>query len=59
MSLEEIVEIYGWNDYLDMHTGYIYKLSEVVTIDECTSKVPVINETGILIGYTKINKIKE
>ena len=27
MKLEEIVNMYGWNDYLDQNTGYIYQLS--------------------------------
>lgn len=27
MSLEDIVMMYGWNDYLDMDRGYIFKLS--------------------------------
>ena len=34
MSLELIVEMYGWNDYLDMNTGYIYRLSTANKVQE-------------------------
>lgn len=34
MSLESIVEMYGWNDYLDMNTGYIYMLSTANKVPE-------------------------
>lgn len=34
MTLENIVSIYGWNDYLDMNTGYIYMLSTANKVPE-------------------------
>ena len=34
MSLEDVVSMYGWNDYLDMNTGYIYKLSTANKVQE-------------------------
>lgn len=34
MSLESIVEMYGWNDYLDINTGYIYMLSTANKVPE-------------------------
>lgn len=34
MTLENIVSIYGWNDYLDMNTGYIYMLSTANKVTE-------------------------
>jgi len=58
MKLEDIVDMYGWNDYLDMDTGNTYVLSEAKTIGEM-SKVPVISAVGLFIGHVKVDKVKE
>ena len=50
MTLEKIVEVYGWNDYMDMNTGYIYQLSKAESQGNGTLKVPVIVD-GQLYGY--------
>lgn len=34
MRLEDIVSMYGWNDYLDIYTGCIYKLSTANKVQE-------------------------
>ena len=58
MMLEEIAKSYGMNDYLDVNTGYIYKLSEVIDDGEGNLLVPVIDSCGdsILLGYAKMQK---
>lgn len=57
ISLEDIVKIYGMNDYLDINTGRIYKLSLVMDVgDDKYYKVPVISHTGVLIGFASISK---
>lgn len=50
MTLETIVSVYGWNDYMDMNTGYIYQLSKAESQGNGTLKVPVIVD-GQLYGY--------
>lgn len=55
MKLEEIVKMYGWNDYMDMHTGYIYVLSKAIHEDG-TVKVPV-TQNGVLIGYANMAEV--
>ena len=57
MTLEKIVEMYGWNDYYDMNTGYIYQLSQSVDNGDGTSKVPVV-EDGNLIGYATMKGVR-
>lgn len=58
MKLEDIIDMYGWNDCLDMNTGNIYKLSEARKVGEA-SRVPVISSGGLLIGHTTVNKVRE
>ncbi len=57
MALEEIVEMYGWNDYMDMNTGRIYRLSQSVDNGDGTSKIPV-TENGNLIGYAAMKGVR-
>jgi hypothetical protein len=57
MILEQITEMYGWNDYMDMHTGIIYQLSQSIDNGDGTSKVPVI-EDGELIGYAFMKGVR-
>lgn len=57
MTLEKIVEMYGWNDYMDMNTGRIYRLSQSVDNGDGTSKVPV-TENGNLIGYATMKGVR-
>ena len=57
MSLESIIETYGWNDYLDVHTGNIYQLSEAMNNGDGTSEVPIIGNTGYFIGFCKVNVV--
>lgn len=57
MTLEKIVEMYGWNDYMDMNTGRIYQLSQSVDNGDGTSKVPV-TENGNLIGYATMKGVR-
>lgn len=59
MTLENIIEKYGWNDYLDMHTGYVYLLSKAKTKGDGTSKVAVVDNIGNLVGFANVNKVKE
>ena len=58
MMLEEIAKLYGMNDYLDINTGYIYKLSEAIDDGEGNLLVPVTAPYGdsILLGYAKMQK---
>ena len=58
MKLEQIIEMYGWNDYYDMNTGYIYHLSEAMDNGDGTSKIPVTSN-GRLIGYATMKGVKE
>ncbi len=57
MTLEKIVEMYGWNDYMDMNTGRIYQLSQSTDNGDGTSKVPVV-EDGNLIGYASMKGVR-
>ena len=57
MTLEKIVEMYGWNDYMDMNTGRIYQLSQSVDNGDGTSKVPV-TENGNLVGYATMKGVR-
>ena len=57
MTLEKIVEMYGWNDYMDMNTGRIYQLSQSVDNGDDTSKVPV-TENGNFIGYATMKGVR-
>jgi len=59
VSLESIIETYGWEDYLDMGTNRIYQLTEAIDNKDGTTSVPVIDTTGYFIGYVKVNKVKE
>lgn len=58
MMLEEIAKLYGMNDYLDVNTGYIYKLSEAIDDGEENLLVPVVDTLGdnVLLGYAKMHK---
>lgn len=58
MRLEEIVDIYGWEDYYDMATGRIFQLSKATSAGDDTSEVPVIQDGGI-IGFAMVNRIRE
>ena len=51
MTLETIVSVYGWNDYMDMNTGLIYQLSKAESQGNGTLKVPVVEMNGQLYGY--------
>lgn len=55
MKLEDIARSYGMNDYYDMHTGRIYKLSEATDAGNGKLSVPVV-EDGRLIGYATMDK---
>lgn len=57
MTLESIVNIYGWNDYLDMNTGYIYMLSTANKVpEENVAYVNVKDSTsGEFIGTAMMN----
>ena len=57
MTLEKIVEVYGWNDYMDMNTGRIYQLSQPIDNGDGTSRVPVV-EDGSLIGYASMKGVR-
>lgn len=58
MTLEKIVEMYGWNDYMDMNTGRIYQLSNSINNGDGTSQVPV-TENGELIGYATMKGVRK
>ena len=46
------------NDYLDINTGRIYKLSKVMDVgDDKYYKVPVVSRTGVLIGFASMSKV--
>ena len=58
MDLEEIVKLYGYEDYYDFHTGYIYALSEVKYLqpdEDGYVHVPVF-DGGTLIGTATMKK---
>lgn len=58
MTLEKIVEMYGWNDYMDMNCpGRIYHLSASVDNGDGTSIVPV-SEDGNIIGYATVKGVR-
>ena len=56
ISLEDIVKIYGMNDYLDISTGRVYKLSKVIDAGNNEYKVPVVSFNGVLIGFATMSK---
>ena len=56
ISLEDIVKTYGMNDYLDINTGIIYKLSKAVDLGNGEYKVPIITFNGIFVGYVSMSK---
>lgn len=58
MSLENIVDTYGWEDYYDMATGRIFQLSKATSAGDSTSEVPVIQD-GRIIGFATVNRIRE
>lgn len=58
MSLESIVDTYGWEDYYDMATGRIFQLSKATSAGDNTSEVPVL-EDGKLIGFATVNRIRK
>lgn len=54
MKLEQIIEMYGSNDYMDMSTGKIYHLSKMeYHLFDNTTRVPV-SEDGVIIGEVKL-----
>ena len=54
MKLEEIIKTYGRNDYYDMNTGRIYKISQMeYHLFDNTTHVPVY-ENGDFIGIVKL-----
>ena len=55
-SLEDIVKIYGMNDYLDISTGRVYKLSKVIDTGDDEYKVPVVSFNGVLISFASMSK---
>ena len=55
MSLEDIIELYGCEDYYDMNSGLIYHLSEIK--DEPAGTYPVrVSRGGNIIGTAKVRK---
>lgn len=57
MKLEDIAKSYGMNDYYDMNTGRIYKLSEATDAGDGKLSVPV-EENGRIIGYATMDKVE-
>lgn len=55
MNLEQIIEMYGKNDYMDMnYPGRIYHLSKMeYHLFDNTTRVPV-SEDGVIIGEVKL-----
>lgn len=50
MKIEEIIKTYGKNDYYDMNTGRIYKLSEM-HYNKVMKKTRVyVEKMGVVIG---------
>lgn len=58
MRLEEIVDTYGWQDYYDMVSGAIFKLSEAEKIKDNLYKV-LVEQDGRIVGVTTVNRVKE
>lgn len=58
MKLEDIARTYGMNDYYDMVTGRIYKLSEATDAENGKLTVPVY-EDGRFIGNASMNKVDQ
>ena len=58
MTLEKIVEMYGWNDYMDMNTGRIYQLSQSIDNGDGTSRVPVVEGGSLIIGYVSMKGVR-
>ena len=58
MRLEEIIDTYGWQDYYDMVSGVIFKLSEAEKIKDNLYKV-LVEQDGRIIGVTTVNRVKE
>lgn len=58
MKLEDIARTYGMNDYYDMHTGRIYKLSEATNAGNGKLSVPV-EQDGRFVGYATMDKVEE
>lgn len=56
MKLEEIAKQYGMNDYYDMYTGNVYKLSEAIDNKDGTLTIPVIFNSR-LAGYVQMEKV--
>lgn len=56
ISLEDIVKTYGMNDYLDISTGRLYKLSKAIDYSDDEYKVPVVSFNGVLIGFASMSK---
>lgn len=60
MSLEQIVKTYGWNDWYDQRSGYIFCLGSAEVwmqrdIKAKTIKVPVRDiMTGMVIGESEM-----
>ena len=48
MTIQEIIETYGKNDYYDMNTGKIYKLSEMKYFKEDDITEIPVDKAGIL-----------
>lgn len=59
MKLEDVVKIYGMNDYYDNVTGNIYKLSQAVDNGNGMLNVPVESWDGNLLGCVAIYKQKK
>ena len=55
MRLEEIIEMYGWNDWFEQSSGRIFKLSEAFNTEK-GAIVPVIDTLdGELIGHVTVD----
>ena len=48
MKLEEIIDIYGWNDWYEQYTGRIYMLSDSFVDDKGKTLVPVLLDGTII-----------
>lgn len=59
MRLEDIVSMYGWNDYLDIYTGCIYKLSTANKVQEdniaYVDVIDLVNQEFIGTVIVKLN----
>ena len=55
MDLKEVIKMYGWVDYLDIHTNRIYHLgNSSYNVDTNKTEVPV-SEDGTLIGVVNLS----